>query len=282
MFGDTVNRLRNSVEDMIYSDQHSHMIETNEFKQKIMDTAAIHNKQVQREEELDPLVNGKIVRKPKSPTASQSGSVVVRARKESMVMQERAARTAQVAFARRAHRRQLPEEVKKDLAAVRISAIMSSKVCWVLNEIGNSDEEDRFLIFSESVFSRKCRSCPTHCTTLKLLFSGYEIAIALRLAGISHIDRHPTLTASDYHHFKEGSAKVLLMSPQHGGRGLDLICANRIIFVECPWRKDLETQAELRCHRIGQTKEVLIQMLVMQDSFEEKSELYSAASSAFN
>lgn len=67
---------------------------------------------------------------------------------------------------------------------------------------------------------------------------------------------------------QEHGPKVLLISPQHGGRGLHLTRGNRIIFMSPTWRKDDEAQATLRSHRIGQTKRVLVQVLVMKDSFE--------------
>jgi SNF2 family DNA or RNA helicase len=51
---------------------------------------------------------------------------------------------------------------------------------------------------------------------------------------------------------------------------LTLTAANRIIFLEPCWLPDLEAQAKKRAHRIGQTRPVTVDTLVMAGSFEER------------
>jgi DNA repair protein RAD5 len=52
----------------------------------------------------------------------------------------------------------------------------------------------------------------------------------------------------------DSSCTILLMTIGAGSTGLDLKCANRVIFVDPQWNPALESQAEDRVYRIGQTK----------------------------
>ena len=62
--------------------------------------------------------------------------------------------------------------------------------------------------------------------------------------------------------FKDGEAMVLLMTLGAGSTGLDLKCANRVVFVDPHWSPAIEMQAEDRAYRIGQTKPVIITHLI--------------------
>lgn len=55
---------------------------------------------------------------------------------------------------------------------------------------------------------------------------------------------------------------ILLMTVGAGSTGLDLQCANHVVFVDPNWNPSLEAQAEDRAYRIGQTKNVEITRLI--------------------
>lgn len=70
--------------------------------------------------------------------------------------------------------------------------------------------------------------------------------------------------------FQNNSARRLFVGNiQAMGVGLTLTKASRIIFIEYSWTPSDNAQAEDRAHRIGQTRTVLAQYLVVNDSLDE-------------
>lgn len=64
--------------------------------------------------------------------------------------------------------------------------------------------------------------------------------------------------------------RVLLMSIGAGSVGLNLTVANHVIIADPWWQGAIELQAQDRCHRIGQTKEVKVYRLVTSNTVEER------------
>ncbi len=64
--------------------------------------------------------------------------------------------------------------------------------------------------------------------------------------------------------------RVLLMDVRQAAHGLDISSASRVYFVNPVWRADVEAQAIKRAHRIGQTKPVVVETLVLKGTLEEK------------
>lgn len=62
--------------------------------------------------------------------------------------------------------------------------------------------------------------------------------------------------------------KVLLMSIDAGGVGLNITVANHVILVNPWWNHCKEVQAISRCHRFGQDKTVFVYKVITQDSVE--------------
>ncbi len=70
--------------------------------------------------------------------------------------------------------------------------------------------------------------------------------------------------------FKNGSARVFLISLKAGGVGLNLTEADTVIHYDPWWNPAAENQATDRAHRIGQDKAVFVYKLVTENSVEEK------------
>ena len=64
--------------------------------------------------------------------------------------------------------------------------------------------------------------------------------------------------------------KVFLISLKAGGVGLNLTRATYVFHVDPWWNPAVENQASDRAHRIGQTRNVFIQRLIMRHTVEEK------------
>ena len=69
---------------------------------------------------------------------------------------------------------------------------------------------------------------------------------------------------------RDPNVKVLVGQIQAAGVGITLTAASHVIFVELDWTPGNITQAEDRCHRIGQKDAVLVQHLVLENSLDAR------------
>lgn len=60
-----------------------------------------------------------------------------------------------------------------------------------------------------------------------------------------------------------------ISSTRSGGIGLNLTGASNVIFYDTDWNPAMDKQAQDRCHRIGQTRDVTIYRLITEYSIEE-------------
>lgn len=70
--------------------------------------------------------------------------------------------------------------------------------------------------------------------------------------------------------YREKDRRVLLISTKAGNAGLTLTCANHVIIVDPFWNPYVEDQAQDRCYRISQTKEVHVKRLFIKNSVEDR------------
>ena len=61
-----------------------------------------------------------------------------------------------------------------------------------------------------------------------------------------------------------------LLSTRAGGVGINLTSADTVIIFDSDWNPHQDNQAQDRCHRIGQTKDVLVYRLITSNSVELK------------
>lgn len=70
--------------------------------------------------------------------------------------------------------------------------------------------------------------------------------------------------------FNEWKVRVFLISLKAWWTGLNLVAADYVILLDPWWNPAVENQAVDRAHRIGQTKTVFVQKLIVKDTIEEK------------
>ncbi|KAJ4424066.1 putative ATPase [Gnomoniopsis sp. IMI 355080] len=63
--------------------------------------------------------------------------------------------------------------------------------------------------------------------------------------------------------------KVFLLSTRAGGQGINLASADTVILFDSDWNPQQDLQAQDRCHRIGQTRPVIVYRLATKDTVEE-------------
>jgi SNF2 family DNA or RNA helicase len=62
---------------------------------------------------------------------------------------------------------------------------------------------------------------------------------------------------------------AFILSTRSGGVGVNLTGADTVIFYDSDWNPAMDAQAQDRCHRIGQTRDVHIYRLVTEHTIEE-------------
>lgn len=120
-----------------------------------------------------------------------------------------------------------------------------------------------------------------HASTSKILIfydgdnTAFYLAQALEMLYINHriyartLD-NPTRSAYVALFDSDPDIRVLLIDVACGALGLNLNAANIVIIVNPINRPGIEAQAIKRAHRIGQTKEVFIETLVLEGTMEEQ------------
>ncbi|XP_065602350.1 lymphoid-specific helicase isoform X1 [Cyrtonyx montezumae] len=88
-----------------------------------------------------------------------------------------------------------------------------------------------------------------------------------RLDGsMSYSDREENM-----HQFNNDSEVFLfLVSTRAGGLGINLTAADTVIIYDSDWNPQSDLQAQDRCHRIGQTKPVVVYRLVTANTIDQK------------
>ncbi|KAK4987984.1 hypothetical protein LTR66_007445 [Elasticomyces elasticus] len=102
----------------------------------------------------------------------------------------------------------------------------------------------------------------------------YYIAQVLELLHIPHLIYARTLTpAQRSEHIvlfdQDDYFRVLIMDVKQAAFGLNLSSASRVFFVNPVCRPSVEAQAIKRAHRIGQTRPVVVETLVLKGTIEE-------------
>uniref|UniRef100_A0A1A9V1Z9 Helicase domino n=1 Tax=Glossina austeni TaxID=7395 RepID=A0A1A9V1Z9_GLOAU len=96
-------------------------------------------------------------------------------------------------------------------------------------------------------------------------FLNYHGHIYLRLDGATKVEQRQILMErfnSDKRMF------CFILSTRSGGVGINLTGADTVIFYDSDWNPTMDAQAQDRCHRIGQTRDVHIYRLVSEKTIE--------------
>ncbi|XP_055631475.1 helicase domino isoform X2 [Toxorhynchites rutilus septentrionalis] len=97
-------------------------------------------------------------------------------------------------------------------------------------------------------------------------FLNYHGHIYLRLDGTTKVEQRQLLMERF-----NGDRRVFafILSTRSGGVGINLTGADTVIFYDSDWNPTMDAQAQDRCHRIGQTRDVHIYRLVSEKTIEE-------------
>ncbi|XP_040577112.1 lymphoid-specific helicase [Lepeophtheirus salmonis] len=97
----------------------------------------------------------------------------------------------------------------------------------------------------------------------------------LQLQGFSHVRLDGSMKLEErqenIHNFSSSSdLNIFLLSTRAGGLGINLTAADTVIIYDSDWNPQQDLQAQDRCHRIGQTRPVMIYRLVTANTIDER------------
>ncbi|ORY35502.1 P-loop containing nucleoside triphosphate hydrolase protein [Naematelia encephala] len=131
----------------------------------------------------------------------------------------------------------------------------SSKVNHVVESILASDLTDKFVIFGDT-YELGHLTEALDLFDIRSVFAGHSVSSTKRVEALRN--------------FEKPNVQVCLLDLKLGARGLNLVCANRMIFLSPVWSLDVQAQAIKRIHRIGQKRATWIEILVTEGTFEEE------------
>jgi SNF2-related domain/Helicase conserved C-terminal domain len=157
-------------------------------------------------------------------------------------------------FAKGVSKRLQPES---PLSNAKLIATTSAKLTYLLDRVQELHKAEKIIIFYENNNT------------------AFWIAEGLELLGIDFRIYANTLKTSQKAAYlslfeESSSVRVLLMDLRQASHGLHIASASRVFIVNPIWRPYVESQAIKRAHRIGQTRPVFVETLVLKDTLEEK------------
>jgi len=142
-----------------------------------------------------------------------------------------------------------------DLRNTRCIGTTSAKLTYLLDKVMQHQEKEKIIIFYDGDNA------------------AFYIAQCLELLYVNHRIYARTLNnalRSEYVRLfnEDPDVRVLLIDVACGALGLNLNAASVVLIVNPINRPNIEAQAIKRAHRIGQTKEVLVETLVLENTIE--------------
>ena len=143
------------------------------------------------------------------------------------------------------------------LVKTRLIGTASAKLSYLLDRVIQLQLEEKILIFYEG----------DHIA--------YYIAQAFEILDIRYLIYTGTLSVDRLNAYittfnKTETFRVMLMNVHQAAHGLHIASASRVFFVNPVWQPNVEAQAIKRAHRIGQTRPVYVETLVLENTLEDK------------
>ncbi|KAL8768344.1 MAG: hypothetical protein Q9209_005378 [Squamulea sp. 1 TL-2023] len=150
-----------------------------------------------------------------------------------------------------------PIEPSSILSRTNLSGTASAKLSYLLDRVMSLHTSEKILIFYEGDNI------------------AYYVAQAFELLGVQFLIYTGSLSADRKNAYittfnTTETFRVLLMDVHQAAHGLHIAAASRVFFVNPVWQPAVEAQAIKRAHRIGQTKPVYVETLVLKDTLEHQ------------
>ncbi|KAI9820699.1 MAG: hypothetical protein M1827_005068 [Pycnora praestabilis] len=144
-----------------------------------------------------------------------------------------------------------------DLVKTKICGTASSKLSYLIDRILTLHKEEKVLVFYEGDNIAYYIAQALELLDVKFLIYAKSLPAARRAAYVVTFNTTETF-------------RVLLMDVHQASHGLNMSSASRVFFVNAVWQPNVEAQAIKRAHRIGQTRPVFVETLVLRDTLEDQ------------
>lgn len=150
-----------------------------------------------------------------------------------------------------------PISAESQVAKTMICGFSSAKLAYLMDQVIALHRNEKIIIFYEG----------NHIA--------YYIAQALELIDVRYLIYTGTLAerrkAAYITTFNASeNFRVMLMDLSQAAHGLHIASASRVFFVNPVWQPKIEAQAIKRAHRIGQTKPVYVETIVLEGTLEDE------------
>lgn len=149
---------------------------------------------------------------------------------------------------------QLP--VGSALSQTKVVGTTSAKLSYLLSRIEEFHREEKILVFYDSDNVAYYIAQALEVLHVDYLIYARSLAPALKSDYVVRFNQRP-------------EHRVLLMDIGQAAYGLNVSCASRVFFVNPVNRPQVEAQALKRAHRIGQTRQVHAETLILKGTIEE-------------
>jgi SWI/SNF-related matrix-associated actin-dependent regulator 1 of chromatin subfamily A len=131
-------------------------------------------------------------------------------------------------------------------------AVAVAKVPHVIEHVRNALEQGPVVLFAH------------HLDVVQQLVEAFDDVPHGVIIGKTSLPRRQEIVTE----FQAGKLQLIVAGLQAASEGITLTKSCHVIFAEMDWNPAKLSQAEDRCHRHGQTKPVLVQHLVMDESLD--------------
>lgn len=139
----------------------------------------------------------------------------------------------------------------------RICGTASAKLSYLLQRVTVLHENEKILIFYEGDQIAWYIAQALDLMAIRYLIYTKSLSVVRRTAYIDTFNQTETF-------------RILLMNVHQAAHGLHIATASRVFFVNPVWQPNVEAQAIKRAHRIGQTRPVYVETLVLKDTLEDQ------------
>lgn len=143
------------------------------------------------------------------------------------------------------------------LTKTRLVGTASAKLSYLLDQVSLLHQSEKILIFYEGDHIAWYIAQCLELINVQHLIYAKGTSLALRNAYMETFNATETF-------------RVLLMDLRQAAHGLHVASASRVFFVNPVWQPNVEAQAIKRAHRIGQSRPVYVETLVLKDTVEEQ------------
>lgn len=150
-----------------------------------------------------------------------------------------------------------PISAESQLAKTKICGFSSAKLAYLVDQVIALHQSEKIIIFYEGNNIAYYIAQALELIDVRFLIYTGTLAERRKAAYIT------TFNATE-------NFRVMLMDLNQAAHGLHVASASRVFFVNPVWQPKIEAQAIKRAHRIGQTKPVYVETIVLEGTFEDE------------